>query len=86
MLMDGEYAALPTETMSHAAFKSLPEYSCSVPTGVFVGKVWKCNLSAFRPRRQSEPQWVIREYVANGPDRCRIENRRPVIAQEHAND
>lgn len=30
-------------TMSRTALRKLREYSCSVPTGTYVGKMWKCK-------------------------------------------
>lgn len=72
-----QYAeSLQEEKISQRTFESLPEYSCSVPTGVVPGKVWKCNLSYYS---HIEPVWIIREYVVSGADHCRIEDRRPVL-------
>ena len=70
------------ERISKKAFDSLPEYSCSIPTGVFIGKVWKCNLN-FTKRIPGE-DWVIREYVKDpaNPDYALIETRIPEIIED----
>ena len=70
---------LPVERISQATFNSLLEYSCSLPTGTTVGKVWKRNLHAYtRPRR--DPLWVICEYVEHeDPKRIGIEYRKPEV-------
>jgi len=31
----------PRMVLTAAEFKALPEYSCSIPTGVVFGKMWK---------------------------------------------
>jgi len=40
---------------------ALPEYSCSVPTGVTIGKKWRRNVNFGKP--DTEPEWIIGEYV-----------------------
>lgn len=71
---------LVVEKMSRKAFDSLGEYSCSQPTGVFVGKVWKRDLFFGTGH---EPFWVICEYVAHPtkPDMCRTDVRLPDIKE-----
>lgn len=69
---------MSTETMSRKAFESLDEYSCSVPSGVRVGKVWKYDRNAYRGRRPEVPEserWLIREYVRLPDGRIAIEQR-----------
>lgn len=41
---------LPTIAMTASELNALPEYSCSLPTSLSVGKRWRRNLSAFAPR------------------------------------
>jgi hypothetical protein len=36
--IDGEYAL-----MNEESFKLLPEYSSTLPSGIYDGKMWKCN-------------------------------------------
>lgn len=70
----------PIETIQRSTFDGLLEYSCSLPTGVTPGKVWKCNVNAYRPPVGTHPpEWVIREYVSNGDGTCRVEQRVPKI-------
>ena len=40
--------------MSEESFRELPEYSLSVPTGVYVGKMWKS--------RGRNDEWYLRWY------------------------
>lgn len=50
--------------VSYKTFQALDEYSCSLPSGVVVGKMW---------RRHEGDRWVLGLYGA-GPDQdtCRI--------------
>ena len=68
---------METERLSRLAFNSLLEYSCSVPTGFRPGKVWRCNLNAYRPGATGE-LWIIREYLEDGS----IEDRLPEIVDD----
>jgi hypothetical protein len=45
--------------MEQADFDSLPEYSCSIPTGVFIGKIWKRR----EPYIAEPTHWFLGEYV-----------------------
>lgn len=59
--------------ISRAELKELGEYSCSLPTGTFVGKRWRRNVMAYRPVPvQLIPclphvghvaEWKVAEYV-----------------------
>jgi len=81
--IDPRLADLPVERIKRSTFDGLGEYSCSMPSGVIPGKVWKCDINAYNPSyRGKGPCWVLREYVADGPDKCRIEVRRPEIIEE----
>lgn len=71
-----EKIELPTvggvAVIDDAALEELLEYSSSIPTGVFVNKVWRHAIRA-------EPgAWWICEYVPhpNEPDMCLIVSRR----------
>ncbi|GFE97539.1 hypothetical protein [Gluconobacter sp. Gdi] len=65
-------------------FKSLPEYSCSLPTGTTPGKRWRAQINVEPWGRITIPPagWVICEYY-DGPDvpegRIGIRYYRPVI-------
>lgn len=62
---------------------TLPEYSTTVPTGVYPWKIWRCDLNAGVRLRyahkpafvQADPppsdsDWIIRRYEPVGPTRC----------------
>ncbi len=51
--------------LTQKEFDEMLEYSCSVPTGVFIGKVWKRNTS-FRTGRK--PNWVQGGYIQDPND------------------
>lgn len=60
------------ERVSKKAFDSLPEYSCSIPTGKTIGKVWK---------RKCEDGWVIGEYTQADEKNVYIQWRKLEIAE-----
>ena len=45
-------------------FAELLEYSCSIPTGQVVGKLWKRDLNFGMPT--DEEKWVMGEYFLDG--------------------
>lgn len=56
MLLDETHAV-----MDRATFDALMEYSASIPTGVFRGKVWKAHR---QPKGFTDPgTWWLGEYV-----------------------
>ena len=64
--------------MSRAAFNKLHEYSMSVPTGVYEGKMWKAEL--FTGRSETELGWYLRWYGPSpDPDKCACHQRRIII-------
>lgn len=50
-----------TIRMAVKEFMELLEYSCSMPTGVVIGKRWRCNVTAFMGGLK--PHWVMGEYA-----------------------
>lgn len=71
---------MQTERISRRAFNSLPEYSCTLPTGTTIGKVWKRNRNF---GRDLPPDWVICEYLSDPePGYVRIEWRKPEIVEQ----
>lgn len=59
--------------MSSSAFKRLPEYSSSIPSGVYPGKMW---------RAQSDGGWWLRWFgtVDGRPDLCSNNQRQILVA------
>ena len=45
--------------ITQGMFDKLLEYSCSLPTGTALGKVWKCR----RPYKGDNPIWYLGRYV-----------------------
>lgn len=77
ILVDDTYAA-----MSQKTFDSLQEYSCSVPSGVYPGKMWKRHDALFD--RNSKPEnrlWLLCWFSESeyGPELCAINLRRVLI-------
>lgn len=74
---------LPTMRLTARQFKDLPEYSGSNPTGVTIGKRWRCLIGAHDldwKRKGGKPRWVIREYVTVAdPKMAGIKNYRPIV-------
>lgn len=61
--------------MDTIAFDDLSEYSCSIPSGVYDGKMWKAHIGG---------KWLLRWY---GPDKkpghCAI-NQREIIKEDES--
>jgi len=53
ILLDDEYALMTNES-----FNKLAEYSFSMPTGVYVGKMWKCDVNWHR-KNGDEPSYFL---------------------------
>jgi hypothetical protein len=73
--------------MAGATFVCLPEYSGTIPTGVYPGKMWKRNDGLFDERCKPEDRkwllcWFGPVIPANERDReaCPIEFRQILIA------
>lgn len=61
--------SIETIVLTKKEFDSLPEYSCSIPTGTTIGKKWKRNIYAF-DRAAHDPrtgnkveEWYLHEYI-----------------------
>lgn len=69
ILIDERYAVMEPST-----FNALAEYSNSVPTGVYAGKMWKGEF---------EHRWYLRWYVysLDSPDECMVISREILICQ-----
>lgn len=73
--------------LSRAWFDALPEYSTSVPTGVFNNKLWKAQKGVpdkylFLKFAKDSP-WILREYTAHptNPELCKIVSR-PILVED----
>jgi len=91
-------ATLPPIELTQREFDALLEYSRSFPTGVDVGKTWKCNthhgdyvyqgLDPFGTpmllNRSRNPCWIVRRYEALNDTHCVVRTYRPVIVPERA--
>lgn len=66
--------------ITRKAFDLLPEYSSTLPTGVFIGKVWKRNMNW---REAVEPDWVLGRYEKHPTDstQCLIVWYEPYIVE-----
>jgi hypothetical protein len=67
--------------MSQRDFDALHEYSCSTPTGVYPGKMWKRNNNAYTTPRQQPEWWLVWfGFSDKGPQWCSNNFRRILIA------
>lgn len=68
--------------MSLATFKKLHEYSCSVPSGVYPGKMWRSDLNAYRhpqlPKLADDERHVLR-WFGEHPDPKFVSNHSRII-------
>jgi len=71
ILLDDEFAYMTEKTLNQLA-----EYSCSIPTGVYEGKMWKSG--------GNRAPWVLRWFVTSkkNPNSCSIEIRSIKIVDE----
>ncbi len=77
-------------------FLELPEYSCSMPSGVYPGKIWKCDINAYSVFSEKAitdiiseeipkgPKWVLRWYdwFSNRTEICGIHQRDIIVFDE----
>lgn len=59
--------------MDEATFKALSEYSTSMPSGVYPGKMWKCN------QRGTDNWWLCWYGVVEGRDDVCSNNNREIL-------
>ncbi len=74
--IDDKYAAMDEKT-----FKELKEYSCSQPSGVYEGKMWKANYSRHKPLPHQDPQpdiWYLCWFGFSEDPNCCSNNRREI--------
>ncbi len=79
ILIDNEYAM-----MSTADFYQLAEYSCSNPSGVYEGKMWKRHNGSFDSDfigRGGKPTWLLVWYGrSDHPDKCSVNSRKILLS------
>lgn len=66
-----------TVLMSAKEFKALPEYSLTMPTGVYANKVWK--RENYKPTEEFPAQWYMGQYAPPIDGQCLILWREIVI-------
>lgn len=63
-----------TAVMTRRAFEKLPDYSCSLPSGTYLGKRWRTHF---------RDGWFMREFIdCDIPGEIGIRNRRIEIVEE----
>ena len=68
--------------MLRATFDELHEYSCSTPTGVYEGKMWKYNHAAYHkvPEHERDDSWYLCWFgLSDNPDMCSNHSRKILI-------
>lgn len=53
---------LDEEVITLGELRALPEYSVTVPTGVTIGKRWRCATQPDR-RHKENTEWLIKTYT-----------------------
>lgn len=78
--------------MSRQTFEKLPEYSCTFPSGVYPGKMWRRHDGVHDPRcKPSDRRWLLCWYGFSdmGEGYCSTNSREILISDEleaaHAN-
>lgn len=59
--------------MCRSTFNRLLEYSSTIPTGVYHGKMWKANAAGV---------WMLRWFGDGGPTHC-TNNQRKILIEEN---
>lgn len=76
VLVDEFHAILTAKDLNQLA-----EYSTSVPTGAYEGKMWRMNRMVFSPG--NEPEWWLCWYdTSELPDMLQVKSRRCLIVYE----
>ncbi len=70
ILIDDAHALMSAED-----FDKLGEYSCSIPTGVYEGKMWK-RREPYGPVTPSTAWYLMWYGPSNDPEKCSINHRR----------
>lgn len=76
-LTRAQYDALPVLHISRWQYDDLPEYSVTLPSGVYIGKQWRAHTQ--------ENTWVVRGYVeVEDKMRAGIRTWRPHFTRMHS--
>lgn len=71
--------------MEQAAFDALLDYSSSIPSGVYDGKMWKRRDGAYDQAFKAAggtPEWLLMWYGPSAdPNKCAIHSRKIVILE-----
>ena len=65
--------------MTHATFKSLPEYSGTIPSGVYPGKMWRRHDGIFDRNAKRRP-WLLCWFGEDSGGKCPIIFREILLA------
>lgn len=69
--------------MTEATFKSLAEYSGTIPTGVYPGKMWRRHDGIFDRNAKRHP-WYLCWYGEEKDGKCEIVFREVLLADSQA--
>lgn len=72
--------------MDRATCEMLSEYSCSIPSGVYEGKMWKRHDGIYDRRfiaSGGRPTWLLMWFGPSpDPSKCSINSRRIILLDE----
>lgn len=67
--------------MKEGVFLGLADYSCSIPSGVYDGKMWRRCQGAHTPLPKEQRRWFLCWFgPSDDPDKCSIHSLPLVIA------
>lgn len=70
--------------MDTATFDALAEYSCTHPSGVYEGKMWRRHNGIYDEKFLKSggiPEWLLMWFgPSDDPDKCSINSRKILIA------
>lgn len=71
--------------MTKATFEQLPEYSATIPSGVYPGKMWRRHDGAFDIKRERPPVWMLCWFGEVRDGACEIYFREVLLADSVPN-
>lgn len=66
--------------MTEATFKDLLEYSATIPSGVYPGKMWRRHDGAFDMNSKRPPKWMLCWFGEVRDGKCEIHFREVMLA------